>query len=85
MGRIEGSPEYWISKIKVEPSVPLLKELQSVLASEQLSWITKFIACKLVVHPVLIGLAGEGLVAILDLLGEVEQNLHSKSQIRQLR
>jgi hypothetical protein len=39
---------------------------------EPLSWINEFIE-------------SDGLVAILDLLGEVEQNLHAKAQFSQLR
>src|SRR5687767_8998181 len=71
-GRIEGTPQYWINKIKVEPSVDVLKDLQAVLASETLAWVRDFVE-------------SGGLGAILDLLGEVEHNLHQKAQTRQLK
>ena len=71
-GRIEGTPQYWTNKIKVEPSVELMKELQAVLATESLAWIGSFIE-------------GDGLSAILDLLGEVEHSLHVKSLTKTLK
>lgn len=71
-GRIEGSPQYLANKIKIEPSVEILKELQAVLASESLEWIKTFIE-------------SDGLAAILDLLGEVEQILHMKSLSKTLK
>jgi uncharacterized protein with ACT and thioredoxin-like domain len=60
------------NKIKIEPSVEILKELQAVLASESLDWIKAFIE-------------SDGLAAILDLLGEVEQILHMKAQSKTLK
>ncbi len=71
-GRIEGSPHFWVHKLRVEPSVSLLKEMQAVLASESLSWVKGFIE-------------GDGLTSILDLLGEVEASLHQKSRTKQLK
>src|SRR5690242_855106 len=71
-GRIEGSPHFWVHKLRAEPSVALLKELQAVLGSESLSWVKGFIE-------------GDGLSSILDLLGEVESSLHQKSRTKQLK
>lgn len=71
-GRIEGTPQYWVNKLRSEPDLEVVQGLQTVLATETLSWITDFIT-------------SEGLSTILDLLGEVENSLHTKSQIAQLK
>lgn len=71
-GRIEGTPQYWVNKIRLEPDLEVVKGLQAVLAAESLSWITDFIL-------------SDGLATILDLLGEVENSLRNRSQLSQLR
>lgn len=59
MGQIEGSPHYWTNRIRTDGSPETFKQLNVVLATEQLDWIQKFIT------------AG-GLSAIIDQMAKVE-------------
>lgn len=65
-GRIEDTPQYWTSKIKAEPTLKLIKELQIVLGGANLQWLKSFID------------AG-GLSNLLDILGTVEMDIHRKT------
>eukprot|EP01119_Soliformovum_irregulare_P012880 TRINITY_DN336_c0_g1_i1.p1 TRINITY_DN336_c0_g1~~TRINITY_DN336_c0_g1_i1.p1 ORF type:complete len:1157 (-),score=445.88 TRINITY_DN336_c0_g1_i1:34-3504(-) len=65
-GKIENSPQYWSSRIKAEPTLVILKELQIVLGGENLEFLRLFIE------------AG-GMGALLEILGSAEQTLHRRS------
>lgn len=61
-----------MNKLRLEPDLEVLRDLQTVLATESLSWITDFIT-------------SDGLSTILDVLGEVENSLHAKASVSQLK
>lgn len=65
-GKLEETPNFWTNKLKAEPSATLLKDLRIVLGSESLDWLKQFIN-------------SGGLVSLLDILGQVEHELHRRS------
>ncbi|PRP79969.1 actin binding protein [Planoprotostelium fungivorum] len=72
MGQIEGSPHYWTNRIRTDGSPETFKQLNVVLATEQLDWIQKFIT------------AG-GLSAIIDQMAKGEQLILVKARTKQLK